>query len=111
MEQNNIGLRGINAADRDNYIWIEASDFSNWRSFIFVSIDLRYSFFYFASLFVYENRNVRRITHLGHGLQFNRIHLFLLFCTLQYADELIEHCTNRDKLIGPKNTSCRASID
>jgi len=55
MEQNNIGLRGINAADRDNYIWIEASDFSNWRSFIFVSIDLRYSFFYFASLFVYEN--------------------------------------------------------
>jgi hypothetical protein len=55
MEQNNIGLRGINAADRDNYIWIEASNFSNWRSFIFISIDLRYSFFYFASLFVYEN--------------------------------------------------------
>ena len=55
MEQNNIGLRGINAADRDNYIWIEASNFSNRRSFIFVSIDLRYSFFYFASLFVYEN--------------------------------------------------------
>ena len=55
MEQNNIGLRGINAADRDNYIWIEASNFSNWRSFIFVSIDLRHSFFYFASLFVYEN--------------------------------------------------------
>jgi len=55
MEQNNIGLRRINAADRDNYIWIEASNFSNRRSFIFVSIDLRYSFFYFASLFVYEN--------------------------------------------------------